>query len=303
MSAGTSIQSLTHLEGLESYNIKSSLIGFIWVRRIQVLAIPAFKRCSLKRLHKRVAIITGAAGGLGAATATQFVKEGALLGLIDIGDCQALVEGLLAIDSHAQILALRADVTDEAAVANAVTQISERFQKIDILVNIAGIVSHGNSSDLSLQEWQRVLNINLTSAFICSKAVLPKMRTQHYGRIISMSSVLSKNGGNPRPWIAPEEQNKAGNLAYGVSKAGINALTFFLAKENAHHGITVNAIAPGPIASAMTTHFPQSLKDLIPVGRMGRAEDIALAVAFLAAETAGFITGEVLDVNGGSWMD
>lgn len=257
----------------------------------------------MKRLDKRVAIITGAAGGLGRATAIQFVKEGAQLGLIDIGDCQGLINELQGVDPQAQVIALQADVTDEAAVSGAVAAVTAHFQKIDILVNIAGIVSHGNSSDVSLAEWQRVLNINLTSTFICAKAVLPAMREHRYGRIISMSSVLGKNGGNPRPWINPEEQKKAGNVAYGVSKAGINALTFYLAKENAHHGITVNAIAPGPVASNMTTDFPQSLKDLIPVGRMGKAEDIAEAVTFLAAESAGFITGEVLDVNGGSWMD
>ena len=257
----------------------------------------------MKRLDKRVAIITGAAGGLGRATAIQFVKEGAKLGLIDIGDCQGLIKELKAIVPEAHVIALQVDVTDEAAVLRAVAEVASHFQKIDILVNIAGIVSHGNSSDVSLAEWQRVLNINLTSTLICSKAVLPAMRDKRYGRIISMSSVLGKNGGNPRPWINPEEQKKAGNVAYGVSKAGINALTFYLAKENAHHGITVNAIAPGPVASNMTTNFPQSLKDLIPVGRMGKAEDIAEAVTFLAAESAGFITGEVLDVNGGSWMD
>ena len=105
------------------------------------------------------------------------------------------------------------------------------------------------------------------------------------------------------PGSTLRNKKNAGNIAYGVSKAGINALTYYLAKENAHHGITVNAIAPGPIESSMTTNFPQALKDLIPVGRMGKAHDIAEAVCFLAADSAGFITGEVLDVNGGSWMD
>jgi 3-oxoacyl-[acyl-carrier protein] reductase len=261
------------------------------------------KRCFLKRLDQRVAIITGAAGGLGRATAAQFVREGAALGLIDIGDCQNLIQELKSIDPQARVIALQVDVTDEEAISKAINEVITAFQKIDILVNIAGVVSHGNSSDVTLAEWQRVLNINLTSTFICSKAVLPNMRANGYGRVISMSSILGKNGGNPRPWINPEEQKKAGNVAYGVSKAGINALTFYLAKENAHHGITVNAIAPGPVASNMTTNFPQTLKDLIPVGRMGKAEDIAEAVTFLAAESAGFITGEVLDVNGGAWMD
>ena len=129
------------------------------------------------------------------------------------------------------------------------------------------------------------------------------MRARGYGRIVNMSSILGKNGGNPRPWIDPAEQKRAGDLAYGASKAGVNALTYFLAKENAAHGITVNAVAPGPIATHMTRNFPQALKDLIPVGRMGTADEVADAVAFLAGDMASFINGEVLDVNGGAWVD
>eukprot|EP01041_Mallomonas_annulata_P026835 gene26836-48274_t len=173
------------------------------------------------------------------------------------------------------------------------------FGKVDVLVNIAGVSSHGASDDVDEAEWDRVLRGNLTSVFLCCKAVLPAMRERGYGRIVNMSSILGKNGGNPRPWIDPQEQKRAGNLAYGASKAGVHALTYFLAKENAHHGITVNAVAPGPIATHMTRNFPQTLKNLIPVGRMGQPEDVADAVAFLAGDSAGFITGEVMDVNGG----
>lgn len=248
-------------------------------------------------------MVTGAAGGLGRATSIQLAREGAQVCMLDISDCESVLAEIRALNPSSTPLYLKTDVTDEASVLSSVDRIASQNKTIDILVNIAGIVSQGASLDVSLAEWNRVITTNLTSAFICSKAVLPHMRAQRYGRIVSMSSVLSKNGGNPRPWINPDEQAKAGNVAYGVSKAGINALTFFLAKENAHHGITVNAIAPGPIESNMTTQFPQTLKDLIPVGRMGRAQDIAEAVSFFVAETSGFITGEVLDVNGGSWMD
>jgi 3-oxoacyl-[acyl-carrier protein] reductase len=247
--------------------------------------------------------VTGAAGGLGRATSIQLAREGAQVCLLDISDCEQLLSEIQSIDANSNPIYIKTDVTDEASVLHSVNQIAGLSKRVDILVNIAGIVSQGASLDVSLMEWNKVLTTNLTSAFICCKAVLPYMRSQRYGRIVSMSSVLSKNGGNPRPWINPDEQTKAGNVAYGVSKAGINALTFFLAKENAHHGITVNAIAPGPIESNMTTSFPQSLKDLIPVGRMGKAQDVAEAVSFLVAESSGFITGEVLDVNGGSWTD
>jgi 3-oxoacyl-[acyl-carrier protein] reductase len=129
------------------------------------------------------------------------------------------------------------------------------------------------------------------------------MRAQRYGRIVNLGSIIGKNGGNPRPWIDPAEQTRASNVAYGASKAGVHAMTFFLARELAADGITVNAVAPGPIATAMTTDFPAALAAMIPVGRMGRAEEVAEAVLFLAAETAGFINGEVLDVNGGMWAD
>ncbi len=255
----------------------------------------------MRRMNGRVALITGAAGGLGHATALRFAVEGAQLCLVDrvpTAAVRAEVEQL-----GAQAIDLTADVTDSGAIQLAVAQALARFNRIDILVNIAGVSSHGSSDDVTEQEWNRVLACNLTSVFLCCKAVLPQMRAQHYGRIVNMSSLLGKNGGNPRPWIDPAEQQRAGNVAYGAAKAGVHAITSFLAKENAHLGITVNSVAPGPIATHMTRNFPQHLQNLIPVGRMGTPEEVADAVAFLAGDTAGFITGEVLDVNGGSWMD
>ena len=123
------------------------------------------------------------------------------------------------------------------------------------------------------------------------------------GRIVAIGSLIGKNGGNARPWIDRAEQQRSSNIAYGVSKAGVHAMTQFLAKELAPDNIAVNAVAPGPIASAMTTGFPDSLRALIPAGRMGRAEEVARAVAFLASPRTGFITGEILDINGGMWTD
>ena len=255
----------------------------------------------MKRLLDRVAIITGASGGLGRATARRFAQEGARLCLADRVPAGEILE-LVRADG-ASAIAVETDVTVAGSGQAMVERTLAEFGKVDVLVNIAGVSSHGASDDVDEAEWDRVLRGNLTSVFLCCKAVLPAMRERGYGRIVNMSSILGKNGGNPRPWIDPQEQKRAGNLAYGASKAGVHALTYFLAKENAHHGITVNAVAPGPIATHMTRNFPQTLKNLIPVGRMGLPEDVADAVAFLAGDSAGFITGEVMDVNGGAWTD
>ena len=255
----------------------------------------------MKRLIDRVAIITGASGGLGRATALRFAQEGARLCLADRVPAGEILE-LVRADG-ASAIEVETDVTVAGSVQAMVERTLAEFSKVDVLVNIAGVSSHGASDDVDEAEWDRVLRGNLTSVFLCCKAVLPAMRERGYGRIVNMSSILGKNGGNPRPWIDPQEQKRAGNLAYGASKAGVHALTYFLAKENAHHGITVNAVAPGPIATHMTRNFPQTLKNLIPVGRMGQPEDVADAVAFLAGDSAGFITGEVMDVNGGAWTD
>ena len=255
----------------------------------------------MKRLVDRVAIITGASGGLGRATARRFAQEGARLCLADRVPAGEILELVRA--EGASAIEVETDVTVAGSVQAMVERTLAEFGKVDVLVNIAGVSSHGASDDVDEAEWDRVLRGNLTSVFLCCKAVLPAMRERGYGRIVNMSSILGKNGGNPRPWIDPQEQKRAGNLAYGASKAGVHALTYFLAKENAHHGITVNAVAPGPIATHMTRNFPQTLKNLIPVGRMGQPEDVADAVAFLAGDSAGFITGEVMDVNGGAWTD
>jgi 3-oxoacyl-[acyl-carrier protein] reductase len=255
----------------------------------------------MQRLANRIAIVTGASGGLGRATAMRFAHEGARLCLADRVATDEIVQSVRAAGASA--IGVSADVTDAASVQALVDRAVAEFGGVDVLVNIAGISSHGASDDIDLETWERVLRTNLTSVFLCCKAVLPVMRERRYGRIVSTSSILGKNGGNPRPWIDPDEQKRAGSIAYGASKAGIHAVTAYLAKENARFGITVNCVAPGPIATHMTRNFPQALRDQLPVGRMGTPEEVADAMAFLAGDQAGFITGEVLDVNGGAWPD
>jgi NAD(P)-dependent dehydrogenase (short-subunit alcohol dehydrogenase family) len=174
---------------------------------------------------------------------------------------------------------------------------------VDILVTVAGVVSQGNAETLAEAEWDRVMAVNLKGVFLSCQAAIAPMRAARYGRIVNIGSLLAKNGGNPRPWLNREEQARAGNVAYGAAKAGVHAVTLFLAKELAADNITVNCVAPGPIASAMTTNLPDSFKSLLPVGRLGRADEVADACAYLAGEQASFVTGEILDVNGGAWID
>ncbi len=244
-----------------------------------------------------VALVTGGAGGIGRAVSEAFASHGAQVVAAD------LPNRLGATDTGPGIEHVALDVTDAADVRQCVDAIVARHGRLDILVNVAGVVSLGSAQDLTEREWDRVIDINLKGTFLCCQTVIPAMKRQQMGRIINFGSVLGKNGGNPRPWIDPHEQDRAGNVAYGVSKAGVHIMTSYLAKELASSGITVNAVAPGPVASAMTTSFPQVLRDLIPVGRMGRADEIASAVLFLAAPGSAFITGEILDVNGGLWSD
>jgi 3-oxoacyl-[acyl-carrier protein] reductase len=255
----------------------------------------------MRRLEGRVALITGAAGGIGRAVAKVFAREGAGLCLADRGDTAGITAEVSALGGHSIKAVL--DVTRRGEIDAAVDAAVASFGRLDILVNVAGVVSMGPAATLEEDEWDRVLGINLKGSFLCCQAVIPIMRRQRFGRIVNLGSVIGKNGGNPRPWIDPSEQVRASNVAYGASKAGVHAMTFFLARELAADGITVNAVAPGPVASAMTKDFPAALAALIPAGRMGQAEDVAEAVLYLASEAAGFVTGEVLDVNGGMWAD
>lgn len=250
----------------------------------------------------RVALVTGGLGAIGSAVVEALRARGARViaadgaagtGIGDVPDAQL----------GSQPPALRLDVTRGADLRALVARVEASVAPIDLLVNVAGVVSFGAAAELPEAEWDRVLDINLKGSFLACQAVIPGMRRLRFGRIVNIGSVVGKNSGNARAWIEPSEQQRAGNVAYGVSKAGVHAMTGFLAKELAADGITVNAVAPGPIATAMTTHFPDQLKALIPVGRMGTAADVASAVLYLAHRDAGFVTGEVLDLNGGMWCD
>ena len=248
----------------------------------------------------RVALITGGLGTIGTAVAASLRERGASVITAD----GASRESWQAVAASALTTrCVHLDVTDRNDIVGLVRRVEDLLAPVDFLVNVAGVVSFGDAETLSEAEWDRVVDINLKGSFFACQAVIPGMKRLNFGRIVNIGSVVGKNAGNARPWIDASEQQRAGNVAYGVSKAGVHAMTGFLAKELAAHGITVNAIAPGPVATPMTTSFPAQLKALIPVGRMGTPEDIARAALFLGAREAGFITGEVLDVNGGMFCD
>lgn len=253
------------------------------------------------RLQGRVAIVTGAGGVIGGAVARRFAREGADLCLAGRRSAPELAAEIQALGRRA--IDVPTDVTSRDAIHAMVGRALETFGKIDILVTVAGTASRGNAQTLEEAEWDRVMAINLKGVFLCCQAVIAPMRAARYGRIVNIGSVLAKNGGNPRPWIDRAEQEHAGNAAYGASKAGVHAMSLYLAKELAADGITVNVVAPGPIASPMTTALPPSVLSQIPISRLGRGEEVADAVTYLAGEQAGWVTGEILDINGGMWGD
>lgn len=242
----------------------------------------------------QVALVTGGAGGIGRAVCVALAAHGARVVAADRAAFEPPVAG---------VQACSLDVTRRDDVVRCMDEVVAGLGRLDILVNVAGVVSLGSAEDLAEAEWDRVIDINLKGTFLCCQAAIAHMKRGGGGRIVNLGSVIGKNGGNPRPWLDPREQARASNVAYGASKAGVHIMTAFLAKELASSNITVNAVAPGPVASAMTTQFPPVLRDLIPMGRMGSADEVAAAVLFLAAPGSGFVTGEILDVNGGLWCD
>ncbi|MGC1468321.1 MAG: SDR family oxidoreductase [Sphingorhabdus sp.] len=245
-------------------------------------------------LDNMVALVTGAGGMIGGAVARRMTAGGAKVALADRRAPEATNESSR---SYA------ADLSDPEQVRELVDTVLKDFGRIDCLVTAAGVTSLGSFESISVEEWDRVHAINLRGAFLINQAVIAAMKAQQFGRIVNIGSVLAKNGGNPRPWLDATEQGRAGNAAYGAAKAGVHALTLYLAKELAVHGITVNAVAPGPIASPMTTSFPEALIRQIPAGRLGQPKEVAAMVAWLCARENAFVTGEIIDVNGGLWMD
>ena len=246
------------------------------------------------RLDGQVALVTGASRGIGRAIAERLARAGAAVIINFVQNQTAATEVLEQIQAEGGQAALcRFDVGDENAVTTAVHEILERQGKIDILVNNAGMSIDTLLVRLKADEWTQVLNANLTGVFLCTKAVTRSMMRQRSGRIINLTSVVAQTG-------------NAGQAAYSAAKAGVIGFTKTMAKELASRSITVNAVAPGFIETDMTRSLPEEAKTgylgHIPVGRWGTVEEVADVVAFLANPRAGYITGQVINVNGGMYM-
>ncbi len=247
------------------------------------------------KLKDRVSIITGGARGIGKAIALTFVREGAKVVLVDV-DKEKLETLKNEIEKRkGEAITVPCDITKSAEVKAMVEQVQKTFGRIDILVNNAGIIRRGTIETVTEEDWDKVIEVNLKGTFLCSKAVVEVMKKQGYGNIVNVSSIAGKMGDITS---AP---------GYGPSKAGVDALTKTLARQLAPYGINVNGVAPHAIETEMSAQWSEERRKeiiaSIPLGRLGKPEDVAEAVLFLASDEASFITGEILDVNGGALMD
>ena len=244
-------------------------------------------------LKDKIALVTGAGGTMGRAVVAALIEDGCRVGLIDV-NAQSMAP-LEAMYGEA-VVAVVCDISDPQAVLAAQARVEQRLGPIDVLVNNAGILSNNKIEATSQAEWRRVLGANLDGAMFWAQAVVPGMKARRWGRIINTSSLAAKTGG------------LTAGTAYAVSKGAMSALTFSLARELAPFGVTANGIAPAYVKTPMITEQlteaqRQELLKQIPVGRFCEPEEFAHTVRFLASPMSGFITGEILDINGGLLMD
>jgi 3-oxoacyl-[acyl-carrier protein] reductase len=244
-------------------------------------------------LDGRIALVTGASQGIGRACAIELARAGAAVALAARNESK-LAEAVTEIEAAGgQAAAFALDIASEESIKTAAKAVIERFGKVEILVNCAGITRDTLMLRMKRADWDAVLDTNLTGAFLLTQAVLSPMLRNRWGRIINISSVVGRTG-------------QAGQVNYAASKAGMIGMTRSIAREVASRGITVNAVAPGYIETPMTAVLSEDLRKgmiaSIPLGRPGTDVEVAQSVVFLASDAAAYITGHVLDVNGGMFM-
>ena len=254
------------------------------------------------RLKEKVAIVTGAGSGIGAETALEFGREGAKVCCAgrSLGGVKATAEKINNETGADNAIAVKVDVTQSAEVASAVQQIHQQWGRIDILANIAGILYMKDLLDHTEEIWDATMAVNVKGSFLCTKAVVPFMKEQKFGKIINTGSIFGHNGVN-------------GCLAYGVSKMAIHGFTRMLAVELAPFNIRVNAVAPGNIITPINIPLYESMsptgnveegkrilaEKLYPIGRLGEVQDVARGMVYLASDESDFITGHILFIDGG----
>lgn len=239
-------------------------------------------------LAGQVFMVTGASQGIGQAVAWSLAREGAKVTVFDVLDGRATTTGIER--SGGEAIAHQGSVTDPRSLEEAVAKTVRRWGGIDGVVTAAGVVSRSDLGSTDLSEWHKVLDVNLVGTFNAVRSVYPQLEERRQGKVVCIGSVAGKVGG------------VISGPAYVASKGGIHALVKWLAKTAAPLGINVNGVAPGPVYTSMTAGYPYH-DDMSPLGRLGQPEDIAEAVLFLASPAANWITGHVLDVNGGMLMD
>lgn len=247
----------------------------------------------MEDLRGRIALVTGAAQGIGRAIAEELAAAGAVLALADVNEAK-LAETTAELKAGGiDATAFTINVSSQESIEAGAKAVLERFVKVEILVNNAGITRDNLMLRMKRADWDLVLSINLTGAFLLTQALLSPMLKNRWGRIVNIASVVGRAG-------------QAGQVNYAASKAGLIGLTRSLAREVASRGITVNAVAPGfietPMTAVLSEEQTKAMLATIPLGRAGTDLEIAQSVAFLASDGAGYITGHVLDVNGGMFM-